>query len=152
MNGKKVVVIGSGIGGSGVAALLANRRYDVTLLEKNPFFGGKCYGFERDGYVIDSGVHMYSRGDGGPLVEISRRIGGDIKWLKKRKAVGFLVGGQYNFYYTQPVTDPRMLTSMGYTMAMSILGRGKGEFVKGGPAKRILSLQNGMMKALRREG
>ncbi|MBN1289075.1 MAG: NAD(P)/FAD-dependent oxidoreductase [Actinobacteria bacterium] len=152
MNGKKVVVIGSGIGGSGVAALLANRRYDVTVLEKNPFYGGKCYGFEKDGFVVDSGVHMYSRGDGGPLVEISRRIGGDIKWLKKRKAVGFLVGGKYNFYYTQPLTDPRMLASMGYTMGMSILGRGEGHFAKGGPARRILGLQNGIFKALKREG
>lgn len=153
MEKKKVVVIGSGIGGSGVAALLQNRgTYDVTVLERNPHYGGKCYGFERDGFIVDSGVHMYSRGDGGPLVEISRRIGGDIKWLKKRKAVGFLIGGKYNFYYCQPVSDPRLLTSLVYTMGMSILGRGEGAFAKGGPAKRVLSLVNGIFRAMSREG
>ena len=44
---KKVVVIGTGIGGAGVAALLAAKGHEVTLLEKNAFIGGKCSTFER---------------------------------------------------------------------------------------------------------
>ena len=33
----KVVVIGSGVGGSGCAALLAQKGFDVTVLERNSF-------------------------------------------------------------------------------------------------------------------
>src|SRR5450759_1437867 len=55
---KKVVVIGSGPGGAGAAAVLAARGHEVDLLERNPFPGGKCASFEKDGYIVDTGVHM----------------------------------------------------------------------------------------------
>ncbi|HQP29715.1 MAG TPA: NAD(P)-binding protein, partial [Deltaproteobacteria bacterium] len=34
---KRVVVIGTGIGGSGIAALLAKEGADVLVLERNPY-------------------------------------------------------------------------------------------------------------------
>ncbi len=63
---KKIVVIGTGVGGAGVAALLAGRGHKVTLLEKNAFIGGKCSTFEKDGYLVDTGVHMFSMGGSDP--------------------------------------------------------------------------------------
>ena len=41
MQQKKVVVIGAGIGGIASAGILARRGYNVTLFEKNDFFGGR---------------------------------------------------------------------------------------------------------------
>ena len=74
-------VVGSGVGGSGCAALLAGAGYDVTLLEGQSFAGGRCASQEKEGFRYDFGVHMFSRGNKGPLGEINRRTGGDLRWV-----------------------------------------------------------------------
>ena len=76
----KVVVIGSGGGGSGCAALLAQKGFDVTVLERNSFPGGKAASFERDGFTYDTGVHAVGSGDSGPLGDIAREVGADLQW------------------------------------------------------------------------
>ena len=78
---ERAVVIGSGVGGSGSAALLAGAGYEVTLLEGQPFAGGRCASLEKEGFRYDFGVHMFSRGDKGPLGEINRRTGGGLRWV-----------------------------------------------------------------------
>lgn len=70
-----VVIIGAGIGGSALAALLAHAGLSVTLLEKNSHLGGSCAGYEKQGFQIDFGTHMFSRGPRGPLGEVLRRCG-----------------------------------------------------------------------------
>ncbi|MBP7735157.1 MAG: NAD(P)/FAD-dependent oxidoreductase [Spirochaetes bacterium] len=80
---KKVVVIGSGLGGAASAALLAKSGFDVTLLESNDFQGGRCATLERKGFQYDFGVHMFSRGDSGPHGQVNRELGGNLRWVKK---------------------------------------------------------------------
>ncbi len=92
ISGKRVVVIGTGVGGSGIAALLARDGAKVIVLERNPFPGGKTASFEREGYIYDTGVHWISRGDKGPLGEISRRVGGDLKFVSLEPGMKFTVG------------------------------------------------------------
>ena len=146
---KKVIVIGSGIGGSGVAALLQHRGFDVTILEKNKFFGGKCYGYDRDGYIVDSGVHMYSRGQNGPLNEISRQIGGNIKWFQKRKAARFRFGNLYNTYFYQPAWDIRTYLEMRHVYSMAKRGKAKGALLEGPSVKRVKNLSNALYQNLK---
>lgn len=55
MNSSTVVVIGSGLGGLTAACTLAARGYDVTLLEKNSWIGGKAAVLERRGFRFDMG-------------------------------------------------------------------------------------------------
>ena len=55
----EVVVVGGGIGGLTVAALLAARGVDVCLLEKESHVGGCAAGFEKFDYKFDSGVGLY---------------------------------------------------------------------------------------------
>ena len=83
---KRIVVIGAGIGGTGCGALLAKAGHDVTVLESHPFEGGRCAAFERDGFSFDFGVHMFSRGEKGPLGVLNREVGGDLKWITKDPA------------------------------------------------------------------
>ena len=61
------VVIGSGIGGSAVALLLAHAGIPTTLIEKNRRVGGSCSGYDKQGFSIDIGTHMFCRGPVGPL-------------------------------------------------------------------------------------
>lgn len=57
--GKKIVVIGGGIGGLGTAGLLARKGYDVTLLEKNTKLGGRANIFDHEGFRFDMGPSWY---------------------------------------------------------------------------------------------
>lgn len=52
---EKVIVIGSGFGGLGVAARLAARGYQVQIFEKLDKAGGRAYVFEQDGFTFDAG-------------------------------------------------------------------------------------------------
>lgn len=73
--GPRAVVIGSGIGGTAATLLLAHAGVPVTLVEKNRRIGGSCSGYEKQGFRIDIGTHMFCRGAKGPLGDVLRRAG-----------------------------------------------------------------------------
>jgi prolycopene isomerase len=83
---QRAVVIGSGIGGSAATLLLAHAGIPVTLVEKNRRLGGSCSGYEKRGFKIDIGTHMFCRGHKGPLGEVLRRTGraGAIRFVRTR--------------------------------------------------------------------
>jgi phytoene desaturase len=56
---KKAVVIGSGFAGLSVAASLAQKGIDVSVLEKNDSLGGRARIFRHDGYLFDMGPSWY---------------------------------------------------------------------------------------------
>jgi prolycopene isomerase len=95
MSKKKVVIIGSGIGGSGVGALLAHTgSYEVSLYERNKLIGGRFASYEKDGYKIDVGCHLIANGDKGTLGEILRQVGRPdwVRWqyaLKPAPVINF---------------------------------------------------------------
>jgi prolycopene isomerase len=80
------VVVGSGIGGTAATLLLAHAGIPVTLVEKNRRIGGSCSGYEKRGFTIDIGTHMFCRGDKGPLGGVLRRVGrgGAIDFVRTR--------------------------------------------------------------------
>lgn len=58
MAGKKVAVIGAGLGGLSAAARLASSGYDVTVYEKNSTPGGKANQIENNGFRFDTGPSL----------------------------------------------------------------------------------------------
>src|SRR3954466_15712710 len=76
-DGPRAVVIGSGIGGAAATLLLAHAGIPTTLLEKNRRIGGSCSGYEKQGFHVDIGTHMFCRGNKGPLGDVLRRVGED---------------------------------------------------------------------------
>jgi len=82
-----VIVIGSGIGGSAVGALLASKGLKVLLLEKNELVGGRCSTYEKEGFKVDVGVHSFGRSGRGPLGKILNLIGMEeaIDWIIAKK-------------------------------------------------------------------
>ncbi len=56
---KKVIVIGSGFAGISAATSLADKGYDVTILEKNAVPGGRARKFEAEGFTFDMGPSWY---------------------------------------------------------------------------------------------
>jgi len=80
------VIIGGGVGGTALGALLASAGQRVILVEKNRIIGGRCASYTRDGFVVDVGVHLFGLGEKGPLGEVCRRAGEPeaISWVLAR--------------------------------------------------------------------
>lgn len=152
MDGTKVVVIGSGIGGSGVAALLQNGGFNVTVLEKNPFYGGKCHSFEHKDFIVDSGVHMISTGEVGPLQEINRIVGGDLQWLTQHRLITFRFEDKFWLSYCQPPADPVMISQLAYIEMKTLTGSGLKGMPVPGMENRVKRARNTLYKVLNRDG
>jgi len=63
----EVVVVGGGIGGLTVAALLAQRGVDVCLLEREPRVGGCAASFEKFGYNFEAGYGLFTGWEPGEI-------------------------------------------------------------------------------------
>ncbi len=68
------IIIGTGIGGSGIGALLAHAGWKILILDKNETFGGRCTTYERNGFNVDLGLHNFCLADKGPLGDICRQV------------------------------------------------------------------------------
>lgn len=69
------IVIGSGIGGLAAAVLLAHNGRKVAILEKNSIPGGRLTSWEKEGFNVDLGVHVISRGAKGPVYQCLEKTG-----------------------------------------------------------------------------
>jgi len=58
-NAPKAFVIGAGFAGISAATFLAQKGWDVTVVEKNTLPGGRARKFEVDGFVFDMGPSWY---------------------------------------------------------------------------------------------
>ena len=58
---KTVIVVGGGLAGLSAARSLLDRGYEVDLIEKRPFLGGRAYSFHDDqaGGEVDNGQHVF---------------------------------------------------------------------------------------------
>lgn len=56
---KKVIVIGSGFAGLSAATTLADKGFNVTVLEKNNQLGGRARSFSEQGFTFDMGPSWY---------------------------------------------------------------------------------------------
>lgn len=104
------VIIGGGIGGTALGALLAAAGQKVVVVEKNAIIGGRCASYMREGFVVDVGVHLFGLSDKGPLGEVCRRAGepGAIEWvLARNPRVAFHFRGR-----TRPFTRETMMENV----------------------------------------
>jgi prolycopene isomerase len=94
---KKVVVIGSGVGGLACGAALAQKGFSVTVLESHPYIGGRCTAFEQDGFVCDFGVHMFSLGNKGPHGQAARRLDTNLCFVTRNPACRVMGRADFDF-------------------------------------------------------
>ena len=56
---KKVIVIGAGFAGMSAASFLAQKGWDVTIVEKNNLPGGRARKYTAEGFTFDMGPSWY---------------------------------------------------------------------------------------------
>ncbi|RJP26400.1 MAG: NAD(P)/FAD-dependent oxidoreductase [Actinobacteria bacterium] len=106
MSARRVIVIGSGPGGSAFGALMAHAGHHVTILERNGFSGGKCSSLPHGGYVVDTGVHMFGRGPLGPFGEVSRILGVGPRWSAATPAFTLSLSGGHKLEMASSIAHP----------------------------------------------
>ncbi|MBU2547378.1 MAG: NAD(P)/FAD-dependent oxidoreductase [Proteobacteria bacterium] len=111
---KEVVIIGSGVGGSAVGALLAQtHEYRVTLLEKSRLIGGRFATYDKEGFKLDVGCHMLANCDKGRLGRVLDICGCSdyVKWNYARKPSPVV------FYQGERLRFPFEAHKLGFTGA-----------------------------------
>ena len=58
MSAKRIVIIGSGLGGLSCGVILSKNGYDVTVLEQGAQIGGCLQCFSRRGAKFETGMHF----------------------------------------------------------------------------------------------
>jgi squalene-associated FAD-dependent desaturase len=61
MSAARAVVVGGGLAGTAAALDLADRGWQVQVLESRSRLGGAAYSFDRDGLPVDTGQHVLLR-------------------------------------------------------------------------------------------
>ena len=62
-----VIVVGAGVSGLTTALALSKEGKRVLVLEKENYIGGVCRSYNVEGYTVDTGPHIITRLDSGPM-------------------------------------------------------------------------------------
>ncbi|MGB4681535.1 MAG: NAD(P)/FAD-dependent oxidoreductase [Dethiobacteria bacterium] len=75
------LIVGGGITGLQLGALLAADGEKVLLLEKSSRLGGRAAVVKKDGYTLDYGIHLVRFGPHSALAETCRRLGREVEFI-----------------------------------------------------------------------
>jgi len=85
---KDFAIVGSGIGGSSIAAYLDTKGYDTVLFEKEPYLGGCSSTFEKNGFRYNTGATTLAGYQDGHIVKtIFDAIGFQPQLIKTDPAI-----------------------------------------------------------------
>lgn len=93
----EVIVVGAGLGGLSVAALLARAGVGVLVIERAPFIGGRAHVEEKDGFLLDYGIHLSRFQKKGKLAEVITAAGGTPEFTPPGEPLVFKDGKFYKF-------------------------------------------------------
>lgn len=99
--GKRIVIIGSGLGGLTCGVVLAKNGYDVTILEQGRQIGGCLQCFYRNKVKFETGMHFIGSADHGQTLDrMMRYLGVDVQ-LSRLDTTGYdivsLAGEKFRF-------------------------------------------------------
>ncbi|WP_457742023.1 phytoene desaturase family protein [Thermococcus sp.] len=95
----RAVVVGSGLGGLLTASFLAKSGYDVTVLEKAPYIGGRFANLSYKGFGLSTGAfHMLPHGEDGPLAYLLKLLNANVQIVNsKPKGMIFYKGRIFHY-------------------------------------------------------
>lgn len=95
---KSVIIIGAGIGGLATGARLLKMGYEVTIIEKNPYCGGKTGSLKAEGFTFDLTASIMMMPD--EYMGLSKELGLSLNFIKLEPnyKVNFFNGTVLDFY------------------------------------------------------
>ncbi|CAD5245158.1 phytoene desaturase family protein [Thermococcus camini] len=95
----RAVVIGSGIGGLLTASFLAKNGYQVTVIEKAPYTGGRFTNLNYRGFGLSTGAfHMLPHGEDGPLAHLLKLLEANVQIVNSNpKGMIFYNGRTFHY-------------------------------------------------------
>ncbi len=115
---KPIIFVGGGLGSAACSAILAKNNFQTIILEKNEQIGGKASTYNKKGFEVEKGVHMFSRCGKGPHNQA-------LKDLKAKKRLKWVIN--------DPVADVKYMNE---TFEMPLL------FTKPKNLKKFLNFLN----------
>jgi phytoene dehydrogenase-like protein len=86
-----VIVIGAGIAGLGIAAILSKEAdQKVLVVDRFPKFGGRMMsydGYPEKGWRVEIGLHFVELGEKSSCTDLNRRVGKKVAWAPFSKTV-----------------------------------------------------------------
>jgi squalene-associated FAD-dependent desaturase len=138
---RSVTVVGGGLAGLSAACALAEEGYDVNLLERRPYLGGRASSYEHPGTgeVIDNCQHVLL-GNCTNLIELYQRLGASasIRWFDRITLLE--PGGRASVLRASALpapfhTMPSFLSAQAFSLADKLaIARGMRAFVRSIPA------------------
>jgi len=93
------IVVGAGIAGLGVAAILSKEAgHRVLVLERYPKPGGRLMSYEglpQKGWTMDTGLHFIELGEKSAANELNLRVGKEVEWASFSDSVEFWNGDRF---------------------------------------------------------
>ncbi len=97
----KTIIVGAGVNGLLLGALLAHEGDEVTVFEKSRIVGGRAFLLEKGGFVLDYGIHLTRFGPKSAVAAIMKRIGHEVQF--RRLGASFVHdGGRMKIFPTSP--------------------------------------------------
>ena len=96
------ITVGGGIVGLQLSALLASDGGRVLLLEKNNHVGGRAFVLEKDGFIIDNGIHLIRYGPKSATAKVFRKIKRELKFVDIGKSYFMDEDGSIKLFPTGP--------------------------------------------------
>lgn len=89
------VVVGGGIAGLELGAMLGHDNNTVLVLEQSEHIGGRSFVHTRDGFTLDNGIHLVRFGKKSAVAKVMRHIGHGIGFVPLGPS--YLVDGRNDF-------------------------------------------------------
>ncbi len=104
------IIVGAGIAGLGVAAILAKEAgHKVLVLDRYPSFGGRLLSYgdaPKKNWRVDVGLHFIELGEKSSSTELNARVGKTVKWGPFSKTVEIWDGEKFiNVAELVPMSD-----------------------------------------------
>lgn len=87
-----VAIVGGGFAGLSLASILSKKGYKVVLFERSQTLGGRGSYLEKDGFLIDYGIHLLRCGARGEAAKVFDEIGRKAEFVKVGKPEIFVDG------------------------------------------------------------
>ena len=110
------IILGAGIAGLGVGALLQGKGLKTLVLEKSKTPGGRCKTFHLPGgWKVDSGTHAVDLGKYSACATLLKRLGKEIPWSRNIEGAMLYDEGQWKLlpeYLNLTTSDDRELADL----------------------------------------